>query len=110
LLYIGGGIMEVPDLVKKYLPQKQVMQLATTGGDQPWICNLHYISDDSLNLYWLSKNDRRHSLEIIKNPKVAATVAIKFPEHPVVAVSVEGDAAELTHKEELKRVMILYKN
>lgn len=84
--------MEVKKLIKKYLAQVQVMQLATAVNNQPWACNVHFAADDELNLYWLSQPNRRHSREIAKNKNVAATVAIKFPENPVIGVSAEGEA------------------
>ncbi len=35
-----------------------------------------YIFDDSLTLYWMSDPDVRHSMAILENPSVAATIAI----------------------------------
>lgn len=83
---------DIESLIRKYLGQVQVMQLATVADNQPWACNVHFAADDNLNLYWLSQPNRRHSQEIAKNKNVAATVAIKFPENPVIGVSVEGEA------------------
>jgi uncharacterized protein YhbP (UPF0306 family) len=84
--------VEVKKLIEKYLSEAQVMQLATTANDQPWACSVHFVADDNLNLYWISSPIRRHSQEIANNSKVAATIPIKFPEHPVVGISVEGEA------------------
>jgi uncharacterized protein YhbP (UPF0306 family) len=93
--------MEVKELIEKYLQEVKVMQLATTADNQPWACNVHFVVDDELNLYWISKSSRRHSQEIAKNKKVSAVVAIKFPEHPVVGISVEGDAETVSSADAL---------
>ncbi|MGH7156653.1 MAG: pyridoxamine 5'-phosphate oxidase family protein [Candidatus Saccharimonadales bacterium] len=84
--------MEVAKLIKDYLAEAKIMQLATTDDNQPWACSVHIAADSDLNLYWLSNSFRRHSIEIEKNPKVAATIPIKFPENPVIGISVEGHA------------------
>lgn len=52
------------------------MQLATAVNDQPYLCTVHYYSDDNLNFYWSSKPFRRHSGEIEQNPKVSTYVLI----------------------------------
>ncbi len=85
----------VEEKIRKYLPTKNVMQLATARDNQPWACNVHYFSDENLNLYWISTTDRRHSLEITDNPKVAAVVKIHEntpEENYVIGIAVEGVA------------------
>jgi uncharacterized protein YhbP (UPF0306 family) len=84
--------MSVEKLIKKYLSEAKIMQLATSANNQPWVCSVHFVADNELNLYWISDQNRRHSQEISKNKLVAATIPIKFPDHPVVGVSVEGEA------------------
>jgi uncharacterized protein YhbP (UPF0306 family) len=81
--------MEVKDLIKKYLKQSRMMQIATLSGDQPWICTVYYIEDDDLNLYWLSYPTRRHSKEIEEHNKVAIAVAVKF-DKPIIGIQAEG--------------------
>ncbi len=100
--------MEVPELVKKYLSQSQVMQLATASGDQPWVCNVHFVPGEKHTLYWMSKPNRRHSQEINKNSKAAAAIAVKSPEHPVIGLQIEGEGQEVTDPEEIKAAMKLF--
>jgi len=50
------------------------MSLATSANNKPWICEVHYVYDDNLNLYFLSKPSRRHSEEIAQNPNVAGNI------------------------------------
>lgn len=87
------------DLVKEYLPTKNIMQLATCADNKPWVCNLHYFSDDELNIYWFSEPERRHSLELKENPNVSAVVKVheNTPEEDyVIGITVEGTAEEVT--------------
>ncbi len=95
--------MSVEELVRKYLPSKKVMQLATSKDNQPWACNVHYFSDDDLNLYWFSESGRRHSLEIKDNPKVSAVIKVheNTPEEDyVIGLTAEGTAGLVTELED----------
>ena len=86
---------QVEELIREYLPTVKVMQLATSNGDQPWACTIHFYSDDKLNIYWISTLGRRHSKDIDNNPKVAATVMVhenNAEEDYVIGISVEGTA------------------
>lgn len=86
---------KVEELIRKYLPTKNVMQLATARNNQPWSCNVHYYSDEKLNVYWISEPGRRHSLEIQDNPKVSATIKIHentATEDYVIGLAFEGTA------------------
>jgi uncharacterized protein YhbP (UPF0306 family) len=87
--------MNAKDLIKQYINQPIIMQLATCVNNQPWVCTVHFYADDKLNLYWVSRNDRRHSKEIKVNPKVSATILIHentATEDWVIAVTLEGIA------------------
>jgi len=68
--------MTPQDVVKQYLPQVNIMQLATVIDERPYLCTVHYYADNDLNLYWTSMLARRHSKEIAQNPKVAAYVLV----------------------------------
>ena len=72
--------MDLKKLIKDYLSQAQMMQLATSVNDQPWVCNVWFAADEDMNIYWFSSITRRHSKELLKNNKVAA--AIVFPQTP----------------------------
>lgn len=85
-----------------------MMQVATVSGKQPWNCTLYYASDESLNLYWISTIDTRHSKEIHKNPKTAAAIPIKFDNLTVIGMSLEGEAELVQEANELKRGAKLY--
>ena len=66
--------MNIEEKIREYLPQVIHLSLATSKDDRPWVCEVHFAYDDSLNLYFRSKPDRRHSLEIAENPRVAGNI------------------------------------
>ena len=67
-------MLSVEKLIRDYIKDLYHMSLATSANDQPWICEVHYVYDDNLNFYFLSKPSRRHSKEIAANPKVAGNI------------------------------------
>ena len=95
-------------LIRKYLQAGRMMSVATVFGDQPWIFTAYYVSDENLNLYWISTPDTRHSKEIYKHKKVAAAIPIKFTDLTVVGMQIEGDAILVEARDEIKRVIRLY--
>jgi len=99
--------MEPLELVRHYLPQGRMMQVATVVDGQPWICTVYFVEDDDLNLYWLSLPTRRHSQEIARHNKIAVAVPIKFGK-PVIGIQAEGRAEAVADKELIARVMQRY--
>jgi uncharacterized protein YhbP (UPF0306 family) len=66
--------MDVEKAIREYLPGVIHMSLATCRENKPWVCEVHYVFDESLNLYFRSKEIRRHSQEIAGNPLVAGNI------------------------------------
>ena len=96
--------MDLKKLIKEYLIETRVMQLATAVNNQPWVCNVHFYSDDDLHLYWMSTPARRHSQEIVENKKIAMTIKVHedLPDEKyVIGLSAEG-VAEILNDDELK--------
>ncbi len=93
--------------IRDILKKVYVIQLATVHDGQPWCCNLHAVTDDDLNLYWVSTLDRRHSKEIADNPHVAAASALQLKK-PLLCVQVEGTAKLVEDQTEIERIMKLY--
>ncbi len=100
--------MNLKKLIKDYLKEARMMMVATVNGDQPWNCTLMFVSDENLNLYWISTPDTRHSKEIHKHKKVAAAIPIKFTDLAVVGLQVEGDAKLVEDLGEIKQAIRLY--
>ena len=66
--------MDVERIIREYLPGVIHMSLATSRDNKPWVCEVHYVFDKDLNLYFRSKEIRRHSKEITDNPFVAGNI------------------------------------
>lgn len=66
--------MDVEKVIREYLPNVLHMSLGTCVDNKPWVCEVHFVYDDELNLYWRSMPSRRHSQEIALNPNVAANI------------------------------------
>lgn len=99
--------MDASEYIKKYLSESKYMQLATVVGNNPWVCTLHFVTDEDANIYWLSLPTRRHSEEIAGNNHVAIAVAVKT-DMPVVGVQAEGTAEIVTNIDTITKVMNLY--
>lgn len=98
--------MDLKKLIIQHLKAARVLQLATSANNQPWACNLHFYADDGLNLYWISKPDRRHSEDIATNPKTAIVIKLHEDtkaEKYIVGLSAEG-TSELLSDEEAKKI------
>jgi uncharacterized protein YhbP (UPF0306 family) len=67
-------IKDVEKTIREYLPSVIHLSLATSNHDKPWICEVHYVYDNDLNLYFRSTPLRRHSQEINSNNKVAGNI------------------------------------
>jgi uncharacterized protein YhbP (UPF0306 family) len=67
-------MLNVEKTIRDYLPGVIHMSLATCVNNQPWICEVHYVFDDDLNLYFRSILSRRHSIEIAANKNVSGNI------------------------------------
>lgn len=101
----------VKDKLTAYLAEAKMMQLATaTLEGAPWVCNVWFVADKNLNLYWISATTRRHSLELQANPQVAASVClVRDPsESNRGALQIEGTAAQVVSPLEVAKALKLY--
>lgn len=102
--------MTIKELFIDYITDAHMMQLATTSGQQPWICTVYFVYDpDSQEIYWFSSPQRRHSRELEANKRVA--IAIVKP-HAADAKDKQGfqleGAARRLMSNELDRAYQLY--
>ncbi|MEP6710756.1 MAG: pyridoxamine 5'-phosphate oxidase family protein [Candidatus Saccharibacteria bacterium] len=66
--------MNIEEIVREYIIKTPHMSLATVRDNKPWVCEVHFANDDSLNLYFVSKQATRHCQEIANNPNVAGNI------------------------------------
>lgn len=85
--------MDIEKIVREYIDKTVHLSLATTLNDKPWVCEVHFAYDDTLNLYFRSLTSRRHSQNIAQNPNVAGDIIDKYAlGDSVVGVFFEGRA------------------
>lgn len=101
--------VDVEQVVREYIDKSLHMSLATVSGEKPWVCEVHFVYDDDLNLYWRSLSSRRHSQEIAANPNVAGNIVRQhsLEEYPQ-AVYFKGKAELLGDPAEREKVFPLF--
>lgn len=94
--------MDLRSLISDYLVKAIMMHIGTSHGSNPWVTTVYFASDTNLNLYFLSRKNRRHSREISNNNNVAG--AIVLPHNygdKVRGLQFEGKCRELKDDEAL---------
>lgn len=86
---------EIKNLIHEVLGKGYLMSLGTMDDGGVWVCDVIYIFDDALNIYWMSKGFRRHSKAIEKNPKVAGTITISAQGEDNLGVQFAGTAERI---------------
>lgn len=68
--------MEIEDkrILQNYLNSERLMTIATQG-EHIWVATVYYISDNDLNLYFISPPDSEHVKHIKSNSEVACAIA-----------------------------------
>ncbi|MEZ4670500.1 MAG: pyridoxamine 5'-phosphate oxidase family protein [Anaerolineae bacterium] len=97
-------------IVRVFLETQSTMALATVNGEgQPESVPLFYVSDDRLNLYWLSATHVRHSVNLAANGRVSATV---YPPvwqwNEISGVQIEGTASMVSDERVREQILLLY--
>lgn len=101
---------DIRELVISYLREAKLMTLATVRNNKPWVASAWYVHDENLNLYFISRKNRRHSLELKENPNVAGTITIphtKGSGEKVRGLQYEGIVKE-TNGKILKKAREIY--
>jgi uncharacterized protein YhbP (UPF0306 family) len=100
----------IEQVIRDYLPQVIHMSLGTSKDNKPWVCEVHFIYDDELNLYFRSLTSRRHSQDIAVNPQVAGNIVKQHAvgEFPL-GLYFEGTAGLLRDEAERRVVEPLFK-
>ncbi len=66
--------MKEKEIIKKYLRECKLMQVATSEDNMPRIFNCWFSYDDKFNFYYISPHTAKHSKAIKKHPYVAASI------------------------------------
>ena len=97
--------------VRAFLREHSTLALATVNPrGQPEVAPLFYLSDDALNLYWLSSPKSRHSVNLVSHPQVAATI---YPAvwgwQEIRGIQIEGIAAAIDDIDEREALLASYR-
>ncbi|HEY4689875.1 MAG TPA: pyridoxamine 5'-phosphate oxidase family protein, partial [Anaerolineae bacterium] len=69
-----------------------------------------YVNDDALNLYWMSGERSRHSMNLARVGRVAATVHNDtWDWRDIQGVQIEGEARAITDPDERDRAWALFR-
>jgi uncharacterized protein YhbP (UPF0306 family) len=102
-------VSKLEQLIRDYLKESKLMQLATADDGQPWVCNVWFAADDDLNIYWFSSTNRRHSEEVRRNPKVGAAICLPHtPSDTPRGLQFQGMAEELEAAEDVSSARAVY--
>tara|TARA_R110001583_G_scaffold29807_4_gene103828 strand:- start:7649 stop:8176 length:528 start_codon:yes stop_codon:yes gene_type:complete len=75
---------------------------------EPWAAQLFFVSDENLNLYFVSSPESRHCQDLLRNPHVAATISGDTSDWlSVKGLQIRGRAKPLP-KSQYARVLALY--
>lgn len=81
---------EIKSLIQEVLEKGYLMSLATVDSGGVWVCDVIYIFDEDLNIYWMSDPNARHSQAVIKNPQMAGTITVSAQGENNLGIQFEG--------------------
>jgi uncharacterized protein YhbP (UPF0306 family) len=85
------------------------MSIATSAR-KPWIAIVFYAIDQDFNLYFISEPTTKHSLDIVKNNKVACSIvdSSQVVTDKKIGVQLEGVASEVKEKNKLQIILSMW--
>ena len=83
--------------LQSFMSERISMSLATTSpAGSSRVADVYFVSDDDLNLYFYSDPASRHTRNIQRDPRVAATMRVESMDwHDIRGVQVEGLAEQM---------------
>lgn len=97
--------MDREAIIREYIDKSLHLSLGTCIDNKPWVCEVHFVYDNHLNLYFRSLRSRRHSQEIANNSHVAGNIVKQhsIDEYPH-AIYFEGTATIVEDEAEKLRI------
>jgi len=101
---------EQRSIIFSFLNAQSTLSLATVDEfGKPQVAPVFYISDDALNLYWLSSADSRHSVNLTSRQVVAATIYPNIWQwKDIRGLQIEGTAEAVQDDRVREQVLTLY--
>ena len=81
---------KIKEYIKQILIEAPFLTLATCVNNKPWTCAMIFVWDIDFNIYWLSRSDSRHSLEIEENPNVSINISMVEKDGKGRSLQIEG--------------------
>jgi uncharacterized protein YhbP (UPF0306 family) len=96
-------------ILQDYLGSQRLMAMATQG-KHAWITTVYYVSDDNLNLYFISPPKSEHSQHLKENNEVACAIADSHQNaaDPKVGLQLYGTASEEKGLHTIKWMLKMY--
>jgi len=97
--------------ISPYLKTTKQATIASCNHNKPWTAIVFFAYDESLNIYFLSRVNRRHSLEILRNSDVSLAIAEQTYDlgNKVKGLQIEGQCTPLVGKEAKKAFSLFCK-
>lgn len=96
--------IDLKDVIDEFLAGSKLMQLATISEEGPWVCSVYFSNDEEGKLYWISRKDRRHSKEILKNSKTACTIVYNEKGKQALQITGKSKMVELNDSERVDKL------
>lgn len=88
--------IDIRERIGEVLQQGHLMSLATRDETGLWVADVIYIYDDTLTLYWMSKENARHSQAILTYSQTAGTITVSNKsKEPNFGIQFEGLARKI---------------
>ncbi len=97
--------------IRVFLESQSTLALATVDGSgNAQIAPLFYVSDEALNLYWLSSPTSRHSVNLIVNEHVAAAIyPAVWAWNEIRGLQIEGTASVIRDEDARENILARYR-
>lgn len=73
-----------------FLKSQKLIVIASHNGEDLWVANVYYGIDPNFKIYFVSPETATHSQQIVKNPKIAFSVAWFNPNNHADRKAVQG--------------------
>jgi uncharacterized protein YhbP (UPF0306 family) len=100
--------MDTSKLAKKYFREARVLQIGTLHDGAPRVNSVYFVpADDFSAVYWMSEPHRRHSEDVLKDPRMSGAIAFKT-DWPVAGLQFSGEGSVLDAGDELQSIIDMY--
>ncbi len=82
-------------LTLEILKDSYLANLATNDAEGPWAAAVTFVSDDDMNIYWLSQAAARHSQAIEKGNPIAVAITAAWESSSERALQMSGRAEQI---------------